>query len=554
MNESGKEPRQPNIERGKVDSQVKVSPEQVHDFLRLTGRAISNASLYGFKHPLCRQAVSECYEAFVKMMEQAPRLNLSMADKDLLIEGKPADLKNPFVRMVTDRLRQLEVAGFTLLRGMPEEEFTHFIEILATPPPEEAGPEAVFREMQQRDLQHILAERVHYERVTESQAVVDRETTEAVEKALPVVQQILAFLKGETDSLARESVEGMEKVADDAARLAELIMQATAVRQRASGVAEGETLADIVIGCLRRTFDGLLSTRHARTQKGRRMIKKTLLLLEKEVLDRLRGVAADLSPEEIERVSQAINEMVEQLDVDALASEYLKRLAALQKAEKRIKRYINQRGEKVLSPEDPLHQVLVESGMPEEGWTRLVVEAGGSGARPAGATVEVPSGISALAALLQQLDELMKSPTSAPSELRQMMGRVATEVDAATADAEARVEQLQSNLAQQSQELVGVEEAERQKIMLSRRKMLALLAEIAQELAQSLSAINCAVGMLLARHLGDLNEDQVDVLQVAAHCGERLDKLLARLVEIVGLPSGLTPEKEKAYTPLRPPP
>ncbi|RKX33263.1 MAG: hypothetical protein DRP22_00635 [Verrucomicrobia bacterium] len=539
-------------ESGK-SAEAKVSPEQAHEFLRLAGRAISNATLYGLHHPLAEAAVDDCYRAFEEMMKPVSRINISVAERDLLVEGKPADLRNPFIRMLADRLHRLEVAGFSLLRGMPREEFRRFIEILATPPPEDEGPDAVLRRMQQQDLRYILAERVKYERVTESQAIVDREEEETVRRALPMVQQILAFLKGDTDTLEKEPLKTMEDAADDASRLAELIMEATAIRQRTTGLAEGETLADIVIGCLRRTFDGLLATRHASSQKGRRIIRKTLLLLEKEILDRLRGVAGELSPGELEAISEAVSDMVEQLDVDSLASEYVKRMSALKKAEDRIRRYIKRRGEQALSPDDPLARCLIESGLSPDGWSQLVVSSIRSSA-PSGMELRIPSGIGALAALLEELDELMKAPEGKSAELRQVMERIGNEVERAADRTEARIGELEKKLAAQEETLIGVEEAERQKIRLSRRAMLELLAEIAQELAQSLSAINCAVGMLLARHLGDINNDQQDVLQVAARCGERLDKLLERLVEIVGLPSGLTPEKERAYTPLRPPP
>ncbi|HIE10226.1 MAG TPA: hypothetical protein EYP62_01265 [Kiritimatiellae bacterium] len=534
-------------------AEARVSPQQVHEFLRLAGRAISNATLYGPHHPLAVAAADDCYRAFDVMMKPVSRVNISMAEKDLLIEGKPADARNPFIRLLADRLRSLEVAGFSLLRGMPHEEFVRFIEILATPPPEDEGPDGLLRRMQQKDLRYVLAERVRYERVTESQAVVDREEEETVRRTLPMVQQVLAFLKGDTDRMERESLKTMENAADDADRLAELIMEAAAVRQRATGLAQGETLADIVIGCLRRTFDGLLATRHGSTQKGRRMIRKTLLLLEKEILDRLRGVAGELSAAELEAISETVNDMVEQLDVDSLAGEYVKRMSALKKAEGRIRRYIKRRGQGALSPDDPLAQSLMQSGLSPEGWSRLVISTIHPSA-PAGTELQIPSGIGALAALLEELDELMKAPERGADDLRQVMDRIGTEVERAADRTEARIGELEKKLASEEEMLIGVEEAERQKIRLSRREMLELLAEIAQELAQSLSAINCAVGMLLARHLGDISNDQQDVLQVAARCGQRLDRLLARLVEIVGLPSGLTPEKDRAYTPLRPPP
>jgi hypothetical protein len=77
--------------------------------------------------------------------------------------------------------------------------------------------------------------------------------------------------------------------------------------------------------------------------------------------------------------------------------------------------------------------------------------------------------------------------------------------------------------------------------------MMDLLAEIAQELVQFLSAINCAVHMTLGGLIGTINQDQREVLGVASDCGNRLAGLLKRLIQIVGLPKSLHPDKDRVY-------
>jgi signal transduction histidine kinase len=154
--------------------------------------------------------------------------------------------------------------------------------------------------------------------------------------------------------------------------------------------------------------------------------------------------------------------------------------------------------------------------------------------------------VGVLAMLLSELDEMMQSVAN-PRALSSKLSEIGQKAQEVASVAEQRIEDFGKVLQQEDEVLIGLDEAQQAQVKMSRQSMVELLAEIVQELCQSLSAINCAVGMTLAGHIGDINEDQRQVLNVAATCGHRLDELLDRIIEIVGLPKGLQPDKEKVY-------
>jgi len=542
--------RQPPAPPRKDAAAAEVSRDRLHDLLRSMGRALSNVSLYGAEHRLTVQARTEAFGLLAELLAGKDRINFSTAEDALLVDGEPAEMRNPFIAILLDRMSRLQVAGFTLLKGMSREEFDKLMEALGAAAVEED------KEGLPPELEHLEAERIKYERISESQAVVDKEEAEKSETAGNVaayVEQILAFLKGEPGASLEGAARAMHEIGPDPQQLAELILEAAAVRQRSPELGSGESLADIVVGALRRTFDGLLRQPSARTQKGRRNIRKTLLLLEKVVLDKLRAVEGGLSEEDEKKISDAVAELVGELDIDTLATEYIKKRHALEKAEDRIMRYIRHRDpEEIIS--DPLGEKLAAGGLAPDGWRELVVKSQMAGGDGESGGLKIPGGIGALAALLEELDQLMNAPRPDPNSLRQRLDQIDEALDTQGILTAGKIKELNKTIAEDGQLLLGVEEAERQQLHLSRARMLALLAEIVQELAQSLSAINCAIGMILAGHLGDINSDQREVLEVANRCGERLDSLLDRLIEIAGLPEGLEPEKDKLYSSLRPPP
>ena len=172
---------------------------------------------------------------------------------------------------------------------MPEDEFQSLIDILTATDILTGEGDMFADALADRNMEFIQPERVKYERVTEGEAVVNKDALEEDQEGAgaedgAMVQQILAFLKGDVGQVDLETGRHLEKISSNADALANLILEATAVRQAAGATGEGESLADIVVGCLRRGFSGLMQQPSAKTKKGRKNIKKALLMLEKNIM------------------------------------------------------------------------------------------------------------------------------------------------------------------------------------------------------------------------------------------------------------------------------
>lgn len=541
-------------------TQAELTQQQLLDiyaFLRAAGQVINNSSLYGPSHKITVKSLGDSYGQLSRLLELIPRINLSVVQGELLVEGKPIELKNPFITLLADRLDAVGVTGFSLIQGMTEGEYKKLMEVLMSGRPEDTGGD--FADIVEKlQLEHVFAERVRYERISESEVVTQKEDeAKAAQRAMAeaMVEQIMAFLKGDAGVSPEQVAPSLTEMASDAERLANLIMEAAAVRQQQSGLAEGESLADIVVGCLRRTFEGLVRDPAARTKKGKNAVKKIMLLLEKTVLDKLHSIAKETDPSLDEAIAGVVDEMIGDLEIEQLTAEYVKKRQSLEETEKRVLRYIQTHADNpALAGE--LQERLVGAGLTPEGWKELVVKSGkepvmveavGPG-RGDGSSGTDPVSLGVLAMLLSELDQMMANVTD-PHAVGNKLVEIGQHAQQVADMAAKRLEDLKNVLQQEDELLVNMDESSRSKVKMSRATLMELLAEIVQELCQSLSAINCAVGMTLAGHIGDINEDQKQVLSVAATCGHRLDDLLDRLIEIVGLPKGLQPDKEKVYGP-----
>jgi hypothetical protein len=518
---------------------------EIAELLKLMGQVVNNAALYSPEHKLTVQSFEKSYECLVKVLELVPRLNLSMADANLLVDGKAPGVSNPFINVLAAKLDQLEIAGFSLLKGMSLEEFGKLMELLITTKSVEGTGFADL--LSESGMEHVYAEKVKYQRVSDGDMVVDKGEADKDKVAAETVQQIMAFLRGDPTAGPGGGGDGSGGISDDVARglsgmanssaeeLAGIIMEAVTVRQKTIGIASGETLGDIVVGCLRRTFDGLLKDPASRTQKGKKAIKRTLMVLEKSILEKLHGMTPDPDPALDAAISQAIEEMTDDIEIDSLSADYAKKAQALEKTESRMLRYMNTHGEDEEAVKD-LEQRLTESGLSMDGWRKLVVKSDAVTA-PIPIGPNAPPEVGMLAILLKELNEMMSAPPD-PKTLGQKLAEVDRHVKTVSTFTEKRIDELGEVVAAEQQDGAG---------RLSRKALVALLAEITQELCQSVSAIHCSVSMTLAGHVGDINEDQREVLTVAADCTHRLDQLLDRLIHVVGVPQGLTPDKEMVY-------
>lgn len=545
------------------------------ELARAMGQAINNMYLYSPAHKVVRQSLDKCFELVNKLLESRDSLIFSVMDKNVLVDGQELDAKNPLVASFVKQLVALEVAGFSLVRGMSREEFEKLMELLNSRPEKIKEAGSFSKAVASVGLGHVQAKTVTYQMVTEEDIVVRKGE---LEQALAgsggsgqSVEQIIAFLKGDVNVDPGKVAKGLTEISSDADKLAEIIMQATRVEPGSEPTA-GASLADLVVGCLHRTYDSLSQDPAAKSQQGKKQLTKTLMLLEKSVRDRLKDVpGGDVAADQ---VSEAVEEMAIELTIDALATEYAKKRKGIETAEKKILRFVKAKGGDVTDATDELKSKLMESGLTPEDWHELVAKSAASG-KKAAAPHEGPDipGVGMLAALLAELDTVLNAPAPAgggagggaggaggagggrpgpggpggaggaatEQKIEQVISRMNEEVVHIAADAEHRIDDL-------AREIKAADAAEKTgmgagvKPALSRAKLFAILAEIVQELLQPVAVINCSVEMIRMKRLGEVTQGQIEMLNLAKESVDRIQKLGDKLMDIAGVPKGLTPD------------
>jgi thioredoxin reductase len=266
--------------------QLPPAPADVVDLIRSIGQAMTNSNLYSIRHPVTASAIEHAYERFVPLMEQCGSITFALFEDHLTVNGELVDTNNHLAAKFAERMRSLGIEGFTAEKETTPDEFVRLVLFFASNAMADGskGPAALSTEC---GFDHVKSKTVRYEQVLDGQAVVDDKTASQVQSLRGfVVENIMAFLKGDVDSDGKAALGNLENVENNAQALGEMILKAAVVRQQSPDLSQGETLGRLVVGCLRRTFSSLSADPAARTQKGEKALTRSLIMLEKDVLDR----------------------------------------------------------------------------------------------------------------------------------------------------------------------------------------------------------------------------------------------------------------------------
>jgi hypothetical protein len=511
----------------------------VMELVRHLGQILSNTSLYGAQHKVTQQAIGKGFEFLSGFLSKWERVSFSTTENSLLADGRQVEMKNALMTALLKQLSAIEVGSFSLARGMTIEDFSKLMALLNTHPEKMKAMGSFSEALAQSGVSHVQAKSMIYQLVTEEDVVVNKEE---LEQALAGaggtggtgkergVEEIVAFLKGASG----ENQIGMniEEVASDVQQLADLIMKAADVSPEKANLEGAETLGEIIVGCLRRAYQSMLTDPAAKTQQGKKALAKTLMLLQEELLNNLRQLA-DPDAEAIgEVVADAVDEMTNELQIDALASDYVKKRKGIDTTEKKILRFMKVAGKENPEASEALKEKLLEGGLDVGEWQELLVKSKASGGKKGGGV----AGSDALASLLAQMTDLLDPKKTAPGEsppeaqINQLVTQLEQEVAVVTADAEQKLDQLAKRL--------------QDKPTMSKEAMLAMLAEIGQEICQPLAVITCAIDMIRSKALGPVAPSQEEMLVLAAEGGSRLEMLANKIIEISGVPKGTKPDTE----------
>lgn len=485
--------------------------------VRAMAFVLANGVAYGARHNITRQAVGNAFAALDSFLGRHGALVLDATDDVIMVAGQAAGESLPVVAALARRLVRMGAASLVLRPGMTAEEFTRFAEWLLLPEAQvrEAGGLAGL--LRDAGLVHVSSVTASYVRVTDDQAVVSRDVAKAAGGLTPAARtRLRRQLEAPEGGAATEGL--AELRLDDESVIGELARLVFSPEE-AAGWSRDE-IVDCAVRRLRRLRDGLLALPAGRTAKGRRAVRRLIETVESEAADRLMTMGDDGSA--IRRLAAAAKELVEGLAVDDLVARHLKQRGDVAASTERLARRL----ERVAGDEaarEKLHARLIAAGLSEASWTALCARAGVPGATTA-----------ALHALCGRLRTGGGAPLAA-SEAAAFAAEIGRVVEQAAERADERIAAL-ARMA--SRPLPRDADAE-----LTRRELLAMMAELGQELRQPLTVINGVLEMLRGRLAEAPAAERKPLLALAVESGRQMDRLIDRMVEIAGVPRTLQPER-----------
>ncbi len=523
------------------------------------GRVLNNSLLYGPEHSVSAQSIESCYNTLTLILDKHDEIELHVGDDELAINGVQIELKNPLARMLVSRLSKLDVSDLSLFRGMDQDKFKKFMEVLLSSPEDIQESGGFTALLASSRLDHIKARHVRYQEVDEDEVVVERKGLEQPregggEEKAEEAENIVAFLKG--GQAGKNVREALKERVDDAERLTAFILEAAGLNSP-DGISSVEPFSDIVVESMRRAYKTLSEGDATSTKKGRKQLRKTLRLIEKQILERLEKEGS-IGDAEREEISGAVEEMVDELEIDTLAIDYMKKRKAIEENEKRILRFIKAKGEEIDDTE--LYEKLEAGGLNEKEWKELVARSGvgaayadagegGTSPRAEGGAQGGPQGfafgaVGQLAVLLTDLQRVLQEASNDGTPQEEILAKVNETVRGM---AEQTAEKI-GKLLQTASEDASAEEAAAKEgkpppePKLTKKDLLVVLGEIGQELCQPLAVISCSLQMLIAGSLGDVSQSQRQSLDLASDSADKLQKLANKMMSISGTPETLSPD------------
>ena len=531
------------------------------------------------------EGVADCFDQFSAALAKTGEITIRVAGDTLKVNQHEVIDADPAVKRLTEQISALGINNFTMEHGMTTDTLANLLEVLSATSNDIEALGGFATALEKCGIDHIQSRTVIYREVTEDDVVVSREhlkqaeddvdKSENIHERVGNVAEMLDFLKSSKEGLDPEGLSALQELSADAQRMSEMVIQAAELKKEEAEEEARETIAGALVVCVRRAFTSLMKDPSLRTQKGKKELQKKLKAFEQEVV----GMIDDMDEADQEPCKAAVKDAVEsisdEIQVDSLASEYMKRLRAVEKTEKRLMRYIKVKGEDVEGSE--LETRLHDDGLSFSHWQNLILKSGGDdppGLGPGGGMGPGPGGgpgdgtgglgtggmgsgfestsMEHLVDVLTRMEQTVGALADQSEEESQeafdgMLTQVSSEIGNLVDGTAQKIKNIASEVQADIKAAEAAEQvAEEQGIglILSRRKLLEMLIEVSQELCQPLAVIKCSIEMIMTRRLGEIPERQQSMLEMISDSTLRLNALINGLMEISGVPDSLSPDRE----------
>jgi hypothetical protein len=501
--------------------------EELRSVLISLGRGLGTVSVYGMGHPSVELIVDKTFEDLHTALQGRKSIAIGTFNGTLTIDDQPVITRDIPIRTLEKRLVSMKVSHLALSNGLTRNELKKLLNALCVP-----GELQLKEILSTAGLDHVEMTDVKYVALRDGEQKISKEGGEkrtdnrpgsdASEIPPSKITQIVAFLKGK--ATGEEASENIKNMLSDPERLGQMIMEAAAVRQSAVIAQDGESLADIVIGCLRRTYGSLRKETEFQSPRGKINLTKAMMLLEKNVLDKVHASLGAQHPEIDRRIFDAVREMEEEQQFEMLTAHYFDQRRKLDKAELKMIEGIKKHGAEKSSEQ------LGASDIPPRDWQRLIVKAEAAPDQFNEPDPRNNLNLSALAVVLENLEGLMQITGSDSEEVQHAVGATRNGFETYADGVEKRVQELEAQIEMRKRHPVTAEDHAE---YLDRDELMIEVSKLTLALLQPLTVVNASIEAA-QRHVEQ--PIQKDLLDLAYESGTRMQSLTKRLMTLVGYP------------------
>ena len=344
------------------------TPEEAEALVRSIGLVYTNATLYGLNHKVTKKSSEDSFVLLSKALETYSELNFNITDDVMMVNGTAVDSRNPVTDSFIRHLIQIEVPSFSIDRGLAADKFADVIELLNAKPDELKQLGGFASILVSANIEHVRAKKMVYKRIAEDDVVLSKEKMAGIASVTGGdIDSVVAFLKSDGRETPPHAAANIKRVAADSGQLGKLIVDTAEAAKKEEKAGQSEKgLTDLVVNSLERVFSELSKDPSAKTQKGKKDLEKTLSMLEGAVCHRIAEISGEVKESDNRAISQAVEGMVDELRIDALVGEYMKKREALGKNEERLLRFMKTKGLDRLSDSE-LEGRMLAGGLTPEG-------------------------------------------------------------------------------------------------------------------------------------------------------------------------------------------
>ena len=162
--------------KGNVQAASEESGHQqrVHA-VRAFRRTLAAVTMYGLDHAVARTQIEENFQELSRVLRLGGRLDLAVADGNILVNGRPAGTNDPHIQELAKTLGRLKLSDLGFRSGLSRQEYAELLNIFAHAPSGRPGQERSGAELLRRkQLKHVVLQGGTYQRIAGDQVIVDK--------------------------------------------------------------------------------------------------------------------------------------------------------------------------------------------------------------------------------------------------------------------------------------------------------------------------------------------------------------------------------------------